>query len=145
MHLSIFFVHFLKSGCCWWHGPYCLGSCIRKPYQATELTLQRDFYKNGSDISNIIITNNSPGNVTDRSYFSYVTKLSDDVTWGTMLWYKPWACKDFIVCWRGYGGESQFTNPFICSAQRMSVWFQLRAAICLLRNKLKWITRLMAF
>lgn len=27
----------------------------------------------------------------------------------------------------------------------MSVWFQLRAAICLLRNKLKWITRLMAF
>lgn len=46
--------------------------------------------------------------------------------------------------WRG-GQGGQFTNPFICSAQRMSVWFQLGAAICLLRNKLKWITRLMAF
>lgn len=71
--------------------------------------------------------------------------------WGTLLQYSSWACQDFIVCGRGVvvvverarGG--QFTNPFICSARRMSVWFQLGAAICLLRNKLKWITRLMAF
>lgn len=57
-----------------------------------------------------------------------------------------WACRDFIVCGRGgVGCGGQFTNPFICSARRMSVWFQLGAAICLFRNKLKWISRLMAF
>lgn len=130
------------------------------------------FYKNWADIINNMFTCNSLSVVNDYNYFYYVTKLSDDITyksllpntadctdmeslqrvwfsttyllWGTMLWNKPCACKDFIVC-REVWGESQFTNPFICSAQRMSVWFQLGAAICLLRNKLKWITRLMAF